>query len=139
MREREVIRTVAERLRAEGLMDLKVRYGSEPGPDIEGTLPRSRRHLFVEAKGERARTSPRITVGEALLQILSRWDSDVVCALAVPYNKEFEEVLRTILPGLRCLELHVLLAKDGEVWYLSPNKAGFLVEKPLSIIEVLER
>ncbi len=54
MREREVIRTIAERLRSEGAQNLQVRYGREHGPDIEAELPTSRRLLFIEAKGDQS-------------------------------------------------------------------------------------
>ena len=101
MREREVTRTVPQRLRAEGLVGLKLRYKNDRGPDIEGDLPRSRRKLFIEAKGERAGADPwgegancRMAMGEALLQVLSVYDQDVVCGIAVPYTKEFQKVLQ---------------------------------------------
>ncbi len=139
MREREVTRTLAEQLRAEGLLNLQVRYRNERGPDIEGTLPRSGRILYVEAKGERTNVSERVIMGEALLQILSHYDRDVVCALAVPYTSGFESVLRNILPGLRRLGLHVLLVSEGEVWYLGPQAAGFFPERPARLVEVLDR
>jgi len=138
MREPEVVRLVAEALKAGGLLGLTVRYRG-PGPDIEGDLPRSGRHLFVEAKGVRARTSPRVAVGEALLQVLSRWDTDVVCAVAVPYTQEFENVLRDILPGIRRLGLHLLLARPQGIWHLHPEARGFLPERAASLVEALDR
>ncbi len=139
MREREVTRTVAERLWQDGLLNLTVRYQSEPGPDIEGILPGSRRRLFIEAKGERSRGNERHAVGEALLQTLSYYDADVVCALALPFSERFEHLVRSILPGLKWLRLHVLLVREGQVWHLGPQAAGFFPEKPDSLLEVLER
>lgn len=139
MREREVIQAVAERLRQDGLLNLTVRYRGEPGPDIEGLLPRSRRRLFVEAKGERARPGERVALGEALLQILSRYDADVVCALALPFTERFEHLVRGILPGLRHLGLHLLLVRQGQVWHLGPQAAGFFPERPNSLLEALDR
>ncbi len=135
MRERDVTQTIADRLYAEGLSSLCVRHKG-PGPDIEGKLP-SGRTLYIEAKGERAHVSERVSVGEALLQILSRYDRDVVCALAVPYTECFEHVLRSILPGLRSLRLHLLLVRNGEVWYLRHCTIGFFPEKCERLIEVL--
>ncbi len=139
MQERDVTRTLAERLRREGLLNLTVRYGSEPGPDIEGWLPRSRRRLFVEAKGERPSGNERAAVGEALLQILSRYDADVVCALALPYTDRFEDLVRSILPGLRQLGLHILLVRRAQIWHLGPQAAGFFPARPDSLLEALDR
>lgn len=139
MRERDVTKTVAERLHAEGLVGLKVRYRNERGPDIEGTLPLSRRRVFIEAKGERPSGNERIAVGEALLQILSQYDADVVCAIALPFAEKFQQLIQNILPGLKRLGLHVLLVQDGEVWHLGPQATGFFPEKPDSLIEVLEQ
>lgn len=139
MREREIVKTVAEQLRAEGLMDLKVRYKNERGPDIEGYLPRSRRRVFIEAKGERPSGNERAAVGEALLQILSQYDTDVVCAIALPFVARFQHLVRSTLPGLKRLGLHVLLVRDGEVWHLGPRAAGFFPSKPESLIEMLEQ
>ncbi len=139
MRERDVTRTIAERLHTEGLVSLRVRYGNERGPDIEGTLPRSGRTLYVEAKGERKNVSERVAIGEALLQILTHYDRDVVCALAFPYTEGFENVLRNILPGLRRLGVHVLLVRNGEVWYLDPQSAGFFPEKKQQLTKELDR
>lgn len=138
MREREVIRIVAERLRSDGLAGMSVRYQG-PGPDIEGVLPRSGRRLFVEAKGIRRNQSPRVALGEALLQILSRWDRDVVCALALPYTEEFVKILRTILPGVRRLGLYVILVRDERnIRLLSPQSVGFFPVTPLSLTEVMD-
>jgi hypothetical protein len=139
MRERKVTKTIADRLSAEGLLNPQARYRNEPGPDIEGTLPRSGRTLYIEAKGERRNVRERVALGEALLQILRYYDWDVVCALAVPYTDGFVRVLRDILPGLRRLGLHLLLVREGEVWYLGPQANGFFPERPARLIEVLDR
>lgn len=138
MREREVIRLVAERLRSEGLSDLQVRYGAQRGADIEGRLPRSRRRLFVEAKGVRSKSSVRQPMGEALLQILGHYDEDVVCAIAVPFTTEYEELLRFILPGIRKLGLHLLLVRRDEIWYNGPQTDGFFPEKVESLVGRLD-
>jgi len=146
MQEREVTRTVPQRLRAEGLVGLKACCKNERGPDIEGYLPRSRRKLFIEAKGERAGADRWgegancwMAMGEALLQVLSVYDQDVVCGIAVPYTKEFQKVLQNILPGFQKLGLHVLLVREGEVWHLGPHATGFFPEKSESLIEILEQ
>ncbi len=143
MREREVVQQVAERLRAEGAMQLVVRYGHEPGPDVEGRLLRSLRRFFIEAKGEpnssRKSVDRRIYLGEALLQSLSVYDADVVCALALPYTSGYERLVRQIEPGLRRLGLHVLLARNAEVWHLAPDAGGFFPTMPQLPTEGLNR
>ncbi len=144
MREREVTKTVAERLSAEGLLNMQVRYGNQRGPDIEGVLPRSGRRLFVEAKGERGNLpgnrslDARIAVGEALVQILSLWDRDVVCGIALPFTREFENTVRNIQAGIRELGLHLLLVRDGSIWYLGPKAQGFFPERRETLMEALE-
>jgi len=142
MREREVTRKVAERLKSDGILNLTVRYGSEPGPDIEGELPKTGRHLFVEAKGERPGGSEgakrRVALGEALFQIFCSYDEEVVCAIALPRTEGYEDLLRRMLPALRRLGLHVLLVKDAEIWHLAPNAAGLFPTIPKSITEVLD-
>lgn len=142
MHEREVTKAVAVRLREDGAMNLKVRYGSKPGPDIECELPGSRRRLYVEAKGARAGSESqtcREAVAEALLQTLSIYDRDVVCAIALPYVDGFAKVVRNIMPGLRVLGVHVLLVRGTEVWHLGPDSAGFFPSVPKSIVEVLDK
>jgi len=143
MREREVTKVVAARLREEGALNLKVRYGSEGGPDIECDLPGSGRRLYVEAKGFRAggkvSQNCRTTVGEALLQIFSIYDRDVLCAMALPYSDGYTTVVRNIMPGLRVLGVHVLLVRGTEVWHLRPDSAGFFPSVPESIVEELDK
>lgn len=142
MREREVVRRLAERLQAEGVLNLKVRYGQEHGPDIEAELPTSHRRLFIEAKGERPGgqegAKRRVALGEALFQILSVYDTDVVCALGLPFTKGYQTLVRNVLPGLRKLGVHVLWVRDDEIWHLSPVAQGFFPTKPESIVKVLE-
>jgi len=142
MREREVVKRIAERLRIEGLMNLQVRYGQEQGLDIEGVLPSSRRRLYIEAKGDRPggqeAAKRRVALGEALYQILAVYDADVVCAIALPSNQGFQRLLRNILPGLHRLGLHVLLVGDTDIWHLAPSAQGFFPSKPQSLIEALE-
>lgn len=120
-----------------------VRYKYERGPDIEGQLPGSLKRFFIEAKGERpgkhATAKRRVAMGEVLLQILSRYDEDVACAIALPYNRGFQNLVRSIIPGLRKLGLHVLFVKNGDVWHLDPNAGGFFPSKPESIVEVLDK
>lgn len=134
MREREVVRVIAERLRSEGISDLKVRYASQRGADIEGTLPRSRRRLLIEAKGVRSGGGERSALGEALLQILSLYDRDVVCAIGTPYTRKFENFLRSIIPGLAYLGIHLLLVRDDEIWHVDPKKKGFFPERVESLV-----
>lgn len=138
MRERELVQTLAERLQRDGLSDLRVRYGSERGADIEGTLPRSCKRLFIEAKGIRARRNERAALGEALLQILRHYDYDVVCAIAVPYCEPFTELLRSILPGLSVLGIHILLVRPEEIWHVPPAR-HFSPERVESLVESLDQ
>lgn len=139
MRERDLLQALAARLRQEGLRDLQVRPGSQRGADLEGILTRSRRRLFIEAKGVRSGRSERATMGEALLQILRHYDYDVVCAIAVPYTSTFKELLRSILPGLSALGIHGLMVRSAEeVWYVPPQR-DFSPEKLVSLLERLDR
>lgn len=139
MREPKLLQVLAERLRQEGLNDLHVRPGNERGADIEGILPRTRKRLFIEAKGERASRNERIAMGEALLQILCHYDYDVVCAIAVPYKRAFEKLLRSIMPGLGVLDIHTLMVRPpDEVWYIPPQRE-FSPERPTSLLERLDR
>ncbi len=139
MRERELLRIVAERLKAEGLADMQVRY-SGPGVDLQGTLPRSRRTLYLEAKGVRKNQYPRVAIGEALLQILSRWDPHVACALALPYTEEFVRTIREILPGLKQLKIYAFFVReDKSISYLEPDTALLTPTEHKTLIEVLNR
>jgi len=142
MHEREVTKKVAERLRVEGVLDLVVQFRNEKGPDIKAGLPGSRRWLYVEAKGERKdivqNQTCRSALGEALVQVLSVYDKDVVCAIAVPYSEDYSAVVRTIMPGLRRLGLHVLLVKDEETWQLAADGPGFLPSISESVVGVLD-
>jgi hypothetical protein len=137
MRERHVIKLVALRLQAEGVLNLQVRYAPERGPDIEAQLPQSRRLLFLEAKGETK--APDVALGTALYQILTRYDGHVVCGVALPFTERYEMLVRNILPGVQRLGLHILFVKDEQVWYLSPNAAGFFPTKPTSLVEAIEK
>jgi hypothetical protein len=136
MREREVVRIVAERLKSEGARHLQVRYAREPGPDIEAVLPNSHRQLFIEAKGDVK--SAESALGVALYQILCRYDGQAVCAIAVPFSSRYQDLLRKVLAGLGQLRVHVLLVREAEVWHLPPNAKGFLPTKPSSLVEALE-
>jgi len=145
VREAEVVRVLAHRLKLEGAYPT-VRPGSERGPDIEAPLPSGRR-VVVEAKGQRGRMrrneslNRRMAIGEGLLQLLSRWGrSDEVLALAVPYSEGFEQLVRDALAALRHLRIHVVLVdKDGGVWHLGPDAPGFFPAKPSSLVEALDR
>lgn len=139
MRERDLVKILAERLRQEGLVDLKMRAGHQRGSDIEGKLPESGRRLFIEAKGERSYPDARAAMGEAILQILHHYDYDVICALAVPYTRAFEKLLRSIMPGLARLGIHGLLVRaPDEVWYVSPTR-DFSPERPESLVKRLDQ
>lgn len=138
MKERDLLQTLAARLRQEGLRDLHERPGNQRGADIEGILPHTNRRLFIEAKGVRKGRSERAATGEALLQILRHYDYDVVCAIAVPYTSTFEELLRSIQPGMSALGIHGLMVRErDEIWYVRPER-GFYPEKPESLIDRLE-
>lgn len=71
MRERDLLHSVAERLRREGLSDLQVRPGNQRGADLEGILPHSHRRLFIEVKGVRKGGNERAAMGETLLHSAS--------------------------------------------------------------------
>ena len=143
MREREVKQQLAEQLRKEGFMNLKVRYGQEHGIDIEAQFPKSRRWLYIEAKGERPggqeAAKRRVALGEALLQILSVYDGLAVCAIALPFTHGYQNLVRQILVPLQRLELHMIFVREDEVWHLAPGSKGFLPQKVASLREVLER
>ncbi len=137
MREREITRILAERLKLEGVLNLQVRYGKERGPDIEALLPKSRRQLLIEVKGEVK--APDSAIANALYQILSRYDGQAVCGIALPFTEPYKNLVRNILPGIQRLELHLLFVRDGEIWHLPPSAAGFFPSKPVSLAEVLEQ
>ena len=137
MREREVVRIIAERLKRDGVLNLHVRYDREHGADIEAELPTSRRSLFIEAKGDVK--APDSAIGVALYQILARYDGQAVCGIALPFSRRYQNLVRNILPGIQRLGLHVIFVRDAEVWHLSPNAGGFLPSKPASLVEALER
>lgn len=137
MREREVIRRVAERLKSEGVLNLEVRYGQQRDPDIEARLPYTHRLLFVEAKGETK--TPEATLGMALYQILTRYDGQAVCGIALPFTERYQNLVRNILSGICRLGLHVIFVGNAELWHLEPNAAGFFPTKPTSLVEVLEK
>lgn len=124
-------------MKAEGVLNLKVRYGQERGPDIEAQLPDSYRLLFIEAKGETA--APDVDLGTALHQILTRYDGQAVCGIALPFTERYKKLVRNILPGIQRLGLHILFVRDAEVWHLSPNAAGFFPTKPVSLVEALKK
>ena len=142
VREREVKRLLAQRLQEEGFMNLKVRYGPERGIDIEAQFPDSRRHLYIEVKGERpggqATATRRAALGEALLQILSVYDGSAVCAIALPFTRGYQNLVRRILVPLRRLGLHMIFVRGDEIWHLAPGSPGFLPRKAASLREVLE-
>ena len=143
MRERQVTETIADKLKSEGLLNLKARYSNEHGPDIEGRLPQSRRWLFIEAKGEPGSKDKsldrRMRLGEALLQVLCVYDHDVVCAIALPYNEGYETLVRRILAGIRCLGVHILMVRGEDVWHLAPDAKGFFPTKADSLMAELDK
>jgi hypothetical protein len=143
MREREVKQRLAEQLRKEGFMNLNVRYGQEHRIDIEAQFPRSRRWLYIEVKGERPggqeAAKRRAALGEALLQILSVYDGSAVCAIALPFTRGYQNLVRQILVPLQRLELHMIFVREGEIWHLAPGSQGFLPQKVAALMEALER
>jgi hypothetical protein len=143
MRERQVTETIAEKLKSEGLLNLRFRIGNEHGPDIEGRLPQSRRWLFIEAKGEPGSKEKsidrRMRLGEALLQVLTVYDHDVVCAIALPYNEGYETLVRKILAGIGRLGVHILLVRGEDVWHLAPDAKGFFPTKVKSLLAELDK
>lgn len=143
VRERELKERLAERLRSEGFMNLRVRYGREHGIDIEAQFPATQRWLYIEVKGERpggqATATRRATMGEALLQILSVYDGSAVCAIALPFTRGYQNLVRQLLVPLQRLGLHMIFVREGEIWHLAPGSPGFFPQKVASLMEVLER
>lgn len=129
MRERRVVEILAQRLMKEGFLNVKPRYGSERGVDLEAQFPDSRRWLYIEAKGERPGSHEtakrRVVLGEALFQIFNIYDDSAVCAIALPNTRGFRNLARGIFGPLSRLGVHVLfIGEDGEVWHLDPKKVG---------------
>lgn len=126
MREAEVKRRLAERLQAEGFLNLRVRYGQEPGIDIEAQFPDSRRWLYIEVKGTRSggydTANRRAVLGEALWQIFSVYDGSAVCAIALPNTRGFRRLIEQILTPLSRLRLHILYVGEDELWHQAPNE-----------------
>lgn len=139
MREREVKQRLAERLRSEGFMNLKVRYSSERGIDIEAQFPDSRRWVYIEAKGKRAggqeAATRRAVLGEALLQVFEVYDGSAVCAIALPETRGFRSLARRILLPLGRLGLNVIFVGEEGLWHLGK---GAMPRKVSSLKEVLE-
>ncbi|MCS7137241.1 MAG: hypothetical protein NZ941_02600, partial [Candidatus Caldarchaeum sp.] len=141
MREAEVKRRLAEQLRAEGFLNLRVRYGQEPGIDIEAQFPDSRRWLYIEVKGTRPggheTASRRAALGEALWQIFSVYDGMAVCAIALPDTRGFRKLVQQILTPLSQLCLHILYVGEDEMWHQAPNE--LLPRRIASLKEALSR
>jgi hypothetical protein len=136
MRERRVTEILAQRLQEERFMSLAVRYGQEQGPDLEARLPASGRRVYIEAKGEQPggneSAKRRTALGKALLQILLRYDSISVCAIALPNTRGFH-------PPLARLGIHVLLVgEDGQIWHLGPKTPAGLPRRIASLKDTLE-
>jgi hypothetical protein len=136
VRECDVTKRVAERLKREGILSLHMRPGHEHGPDIEAQLPASRRLLFIEAKGNLK--APDAAIGVALYQILTRYDGEAACAIALPYTKKYEQLARNMLTGIQRLGVHLILVKEDDIWHLSPHAGGFFPSKPESLMEALD-
>jgi len=136
MSEREVIRIVDEDLRAERVLNPKVHYGQEHGPDIEGHLPNSRRLLFIEAKDDVE--APDSAIGAALYQILTRYEGQAICRIALPFTERYEKFIRNVFSGIRRPRLDLFFVKERELWHLLPNADGFFISKPESLVEALE-
>jgi len=126
VREAEVKRRLAEQLQAEGFMNLRVRYGQEPGIDIEAQFPDSHRWLYIEVKGTRlgghATSARRAALGEALWQIFSVYDGSAVCAIALPHTRGFRQLVDRILTPLSRLCLHILYVGENELWHQAPHE-----------------
>ena len=136
MGERVVIRIVAEHLRAKRGLNLKVHYGQEHGPDMETHLPNSRLLLFIEAKdGVKV---PDSAIGAALYQILTRYEGEAICRIALPFTERYEKFIRNVLSGIRRPRLDLFFVKEPELWHLLPNAGGFFISKPGSLVEALE-
>ncbi len=142
MRESKAKRILAERLDAEGFMNLTVRYGQKRGIDIEAQFPDSGRWLYIEVKGERAggqaAATRRAALGEALLQAFSVYDDSAVCAIALPNTRGFRNLIRRMLVPLRKLGLHVIFVGEEEIWHLGPDTPGGLPRRVSSLKEVLD-
>jgi len=136
MGERVVIRIVDEHLRAKQVVNLKVHYGQEHGPDMETQLLNSRLLLFIEAKGNVK--APDSAIGAALYQILTRYEGQAICRIALLFTERYEKLTRNILPGIRRPRLDLFSVKEPELWHLLPNAGGFFISKPGSLVEALE-
>lgn len=140
MREREVKERLAERLRSEGFMNLRVRYGQERGIDIEAQFPDSRRWVYIEVKGDRPggqeAATRRAVLGEALLQLFEVYDGSAICAIALPDSQGFRGLAQRILLPLQKMGLHVIFVGEG-FWHLGP-RSGPGPRKISSLKEVLE-
>jgi len=141
VREQKVKQILAEHLKMEGFMNLKVRYGHERGIDIEAQFPESGRWLYIEVKGTRTGAQAaniRQVFGEALLQIFSIYDGSSVCAIALPNTQEFRRLARQIFMPLSRLGVHALfVGKNGEIWHLGPKTPAGLPRRVSSLKEVL--
>ena len=143
MRERRVTEILAQRLQEERFMSLGVRYGQEQGPDLEARLPASGRRVYIEAKGEQPggneSAKRRTALGKALLQILLRYDSISVCAIALPNTRGFRNLAQKVHPPLARLGIHVLLVgEDGQIWHLGPKTPAGLPRRIASLKDTLE-
>lgn len=143
MRERQVKEILAQKLQAEGFMNLTVRYGNERGVDIEAQFPDSGRRLYIEVKGERPgaheTAKRRVALGEALLQIFAVYDGSSVCAIALPNTRGFRSLAQRVFTPLSRLELHALfVGEDGEIWHLGPKTPAGLPRRISSLKEVLQ-
>jgi len=144
MRERRVKQILAERLLAEGFMNLRVRYGNERGIDMEAQFPESGRRLYIEVKGERPgkqeASKRRVAFAEALLQIFFVYDSFAVCAIGVPHTRSFRRLVQKLHLPLKRLGLHVLLVdRDGRIWHLDPQNPPGVVRPVSSLANALGR
>ena len=143
MRERKVKQILAQRIEDEGFMNLKVRYGSERGVDIEAQFPDSRRWLYIEVKGERPggqeTAQRRVVLGEALLQVFSIYDGSSVCAIALPNTRGFRNLAQRIFLPLSRLGLHVIfVGENGEIWHLGPATPAGLPRRVPSLRKALQ-
>ena len=142
MRERKVKQILAQHLEEEGFMNLKVRYGSERGVDIEAQFPESGRWLYMEVKGTRTGAQAatiRAVFGEALLQVFSIYDGSAVCAIALPNTRGFRGLAQRVFLPLSRLGLHVVfVGKDGEIWHLGPTAPAGLPRRVSSLRKALQ-
>ena len=95
--------------------------GGRPGTTMPRTRPgrgrRSTRAVADETRaGHAAESLPeKYGRGIRLYQVLSRYDGQAVCAIALPFTERYTKPVRNILLGIQWLGLHMLFLSEGEM------------------------